>query len=187
MKKFLLSILTALCLCFAACGSAETEVVIIPVDNSAASAQSEETPAEEVQNPETQDSENGENQAEIIQGEGAEPVQNQKPTDGSMLIGEISPEENWAEYGYAKILAPKTGLYNFEPVNSEGIDWEVYVLDEEFTDAERYIPQVYDPVVVGQGAANIEEGKIIYLYSSANSWTMIETPEGCVCRITFIK
>ena len=171
MRKILLIMILIFGLMLTGCGSAETEVVIVPVEGG------EPVPLE------TPAPEGGEEQeAEIIEGESEEPA---KPEAEAFMT--IDPKAVWEMYGYTHFKAEKGGIYNFELLNSEGIDWEVYVLDEEFPDAERYIPQVYEPVVVGQGAANIEEGKIIYLYSSANSWTMIETPEGCICRITFIK
>ena len=153
-----------------ACGNQEAEVVIIPVEGSTAETSPETSPAPE----------GGENMEAEIVPEGGE------AQSGPELIRSVSPDEAWEMYGYVHFKAEKTGLYNFELINSEGIDWEVYALSEEFPDAERYIPQVYEPVLVGAGAVEIQEGQFIYLYSSANSWTMIETPEGCLCNITFI-
>lgn len=82
-------------------------------------------------------------------------------------------------YGYYHTRCDKTGTYQFAPVNSDGITWEIYVLDEEFNDAERFIPQVYPCLLENSGSLHINEGQWIYIYCPCNSWTMEEAPEGC--------
>ena len=82
-------------------------------------------------------------------------------------------------YGYTHYQCDKTGVYDFAAVNSDGITWEVYLLDAEFNDAERFIPQVYPCALQGDGSLAVNEGQWIYVYCPCNSWTMMEAPEGC--------
>ena len=81
--------------------------------------------------------------------------------------------------GFAHCLCDKTGIYDFAPINSDGVDWEVYILDMEFNDVERFIPQAYPCALKGSGSLSIKEGQWIYVYCPCNEWTQLEAPEGC--------
>lgn len=81
--------------------------------------------------------------------------------------------------GFFKQQCSQTGVYDFAPINSEGIEWEVYILDEEFTDTERFIPQAYECALKGSGRIGIKEGQWIYVYCPCNSFTAVEPPERC--------
>jgi len=84
------------------------------------------------------------------------------------------------EYGYCSFIAPATGVYQFilnimddtgyGSSSDEAGDWKVYVLDERFDDAERFINQAYTPVVSRYGSATVKAGQIIYIYCPANEW-----------------
>lgn len=82
-------------------------------------------------------------------------------------------------YGFVHKQCDATGVYDFASINSEGIIWEVYILDKEFTDAERFIPQAYPCALKGDGSVSVKEGEWIYVYCPCNQWTMQEAPEGC--------
>ena len=170
MKKIVLSLMLILSLILAGCGSEETEIVIIKPNGEEEILNEENLPADE------EISEEGEIEAQI---------KSETEQSGELILS-INPEDVWEAYGYSHFKAEKTGVYNFKPVNSEAVQWCVYLMDEEFPDAERYIPQVYDMALDGEGALNIPEGKFVYVYSTANGWTGIETPEGCICEIRFL-
>ena len=88
-------------------------------------------------------------------------------------------------YGYYHWQCTASGVYTFLPTNSDGVTWEVYLLDEEFTDAERYIPQTTEKVLEGEGSLEIAAGKWIYVYCPCNSWTCLEAPTGCSMTVVF--
>ena len=165
MKKLLLPLLlTGLLLC--ACGAPETEESVRsdlpPAAESGETADvtaPETPPEEEIQEPEA-------------------------PAPEERII---TPEEAYDGYGYVHFLAEETGTYHFEPIHSEGIEWRVYLLDEEFTDAERYIPHAYEEALIGAGDLSVSAGTYIYVYSTANSWTQTEIPAGAACHVTFTK
>lgn len=90
----------------------------------------------------------------------------------------VKASELYSGYGFCHQLCAETGYYRFAQTNSQGVTWEVYVLDQEFQDAERYIPQAYEKALEGNGVIRIEEGKWIYVYCSCNEWTGAQAPEG---------
>ena len=91
----------------------------------------------------------------------------------------VNAADLFSGYGYCHQLCAESGYYRFTPVNSQGVVWQVYVLDQEFKDAERYIPHAYDEVLEGGGVIYIDSGKWIYVYCSCNEWTGAKAPEGC--------
>ena len=82
-------------------------------------------------------------------------------------------------YGFLHMQCAETGVYDFASINSDGVVWQVYILDSEFNDAERFIPQVYPVALEGDGSLSIRYGQWIYVYCPCNSWTMATAPEGC--------
>lgn len=82
-------------------------------------------------------------------------------------------------YGFAHRRCDRSGTYRFTPVNSDGVIWEVYILDAEFNDAERFIPQAYPLALEGEGTLQVNEGDWIYVYCPCNTWTTRTAPDGC--------
>ena len=81
--------------------------------------------------------------------------------------------------GYVYYVCEETGRYEFTSMESEGVTWLVYILDEEFDDGLRYIPQVYDATLEGDGQIDIKAGQHIYIYCSCNGFTGEEAPDNC--------
>ncbi|MCD8085052.1 MAG: hypothetical protein LUF28_01765 [Clostridiales bacterium] len=88
--------------------------------------------------------------------------------DGGTSSDEASPEtELWltidsrdaydAAYTFT---VPEDGSYSFTVSNAAGqtVTWEVYVLEEPFEDATRYIPQAYEPCLTGSGTLSLTAG-----------------------------
>lgn len=94
-------------------------------------------------------------------------------------IVDIMAADLYEGYGFYHTQCLSTGTYSFTASNSENVEWIVYVLDEEFNDAERFIGQAYDSKLVGNGTIEINQGQWLYVYCSCNVWTMVEAPEGC--------
>ncbi len=95
----------------------------------------------------------------------------------SQPLYSVSPLDAYDSYGYVHFLCEKTGTYRFEVQGDENLQWQVYILDSEFPDAERYIPQVYDLGLEGNGEITVNQGEYIYIYCNANSWTSLAPPE----------
>lgn len=110
-------------------------------------------------------------------GKQAEQPQPEEPKPAERFT--VMAADNYEGYGFAHTQCKETGTYSFAPVNSDGVTWQVYILDEEFHDAERFIPQAYSLALEGAGTVEVKEGDWIYIYSSCNVWNMIEPPEGC--------
>ncbi len=91
----------------------------------------------------------------------------------------VSAAELYSGYGFCHQHCIESGYYRFTAENSQGVTWQVFLLDEEFTDAERYIPQAYEKALEGSGVVHINAGKWIYVYCSCNEWTGARAPEGC--------
>lgn len=90
-------------------------------------------------------------------------------------------------YGYYNLVCEKSGTYRFLHVQGDESDtqWQVYILDEEFNDAERYIPHAYEAALTEEGELDIAEGQYIYVYCSANEWTAVDPVESDRMEIIF--
>ena len=99
----------------------------------------------------------------------AEPAATSAPFELTVNSGDA-----WGDYGYVHFLCEADGTYSFTAQDSDGIEWKVYLLDKEFDDAERFIPQAYPLILEGDGWVSINAGQYVYIYCSANCWTGIE-------------
>lgn len=88
-------------------------------------------------------------------------------------------------YGFYHFLNENDSTFIFTHIKDgeNPARWAVYILDEEFTDAERYIPQAYESVLEENGEIVISEGKYVYLSCSANDWTDITPSENDIMQI----
>ncbi len=104
-----------------------------------------------------------------------------EPEAGDASSGETSSEaELWltvdsrdaydAAYTFT---VPEDGSYTFTVSNAAGqtVTWEVYVLEEPFEDATRYIPQAYEPCLTGSGTLSLTAGGQVYCICSVNAFT----------------
>ena len=117
------------------------------------------------------------------------------PTEQTTPVPTATPEpvkyivksgDAWGEYGYVHFICETAGTYSFTAVDSDGIDWKVYLLAAEFDDAERFIPQVYQCALEGNGTLEVAQGQYIYIYSTANNWTGIEARDGALMECELI-
>lgn len=88
-----------------------------------------------------------------------------------------------------QFVAEEAGSYRF--VASEGdeeLGWEVYVLDEEFEDAPRYLTQAYDPAFTvsgGEEELNLAADQVVYCFCTVNSFTAEEADESGTLTVYF--
>ncbi len=173
MKKILSLIMIIAMLSLTACGG-EPEIVNLPEngeDGSQGFSETEQQGFEAV--PEGADADGSATPADI-NGEGE--AQNGQAPEGEPLHV-VKPTDAYYMYGYVHFLCEQTGTYRFEVVGDRNLQWQVYILDSEFPDAERYIPQVYDMKLEGSGEISVNQGEYIYVYCNANSWTCLDAPE----------
>lgn len=108
-----------------------------------------------------------------------EPVETEPVVPAARENSVVRASELSAGYGFCHQLCDESGLYRFTEISSPNVKWQVYILDKEFTDAERFIPQVYTCALEGNGVIRLEKGMWIYVYCPCNQWTGTEAPEGC--------
>ncbi len=67
-------------------------------------------------------------------------------------------------------IPEKTGSYTFKKSGNDDIPWQVYVLDEEFSDGIRYLYSNYEPDGTTEFTADIKAGQYVYLICTENEW-----------------
>lgn len=160
-------------LSFTACGS-DPEIVNLPEDGGEAVQSFSEEEQQSFEGVPVSDDENS----------GANPPA-EAPAAEPLHV--VSPLDAYDEYGYVHFLCEQTGTYRFEVVGDQNLQWEVYILDSEFPDAERYIPQVYEAALEGGGEITVNQGEYIYVYCNANSWTCLDPPENSSFNCYFVQ
>lgn len=86
----------------------------------------------------------------------------------------VKVADGYENAGFTMYVCEETGTYEFftEDPKETGVEWEVYLLDEEFDDAVRYIPQAYEKVSLKDDRyLDIKEGQYVYVYCSENAFT----------------
>ena len=98
----------------------------------------------------------------------------------------IEAKDCFNDAGFVELIAgaEDPAEYTFTPENSDSVEWCVYILDQEFDDAFRYIKQAAEPALVGDGTIFIDEGQYVYVYCSANEFTTGVADENAKLNIT---
>ena len=88
--------------------------------------------------------------------------------------------------GYIELIAgaEKSAVYNFTAVNSDEVEWSVYVFKDAFDDGYRYIAQATAPALVGDGTISVDKGQYVYIYCSVNEFTTDTADEKAKLNIT---
>ena len=108
----------------------------------------------------------------------ADPAGEAKKWEPSVILA----ADLFSGYGFWHQICSESGIYRFAETNSPDVKWKLYVLDKEFTDAERYIPQAYSCALEGNGVIRLEKGSWLYVYCPCNEWTGAKAPEGCAYK-----
>ena len=98
----------------------------------------------------------------------------------------IEAEDCFYDAGFVELIAGTTesSEYTFTSENSDAVEWWVYILDQAFDEGFRYIKQVAEPVLVGDGTISVAEGLYVYVYCSANEFTTGVVDENAKLNIT---
>lgn len=68
----------------------------------------------------------------------------------------------------------KDGSYTFKHSGNDDTPWNIYILDEEFTDGMRYLYSNYTPDGVTEFTADLKAGQYVYFICTENEWTSSE-------------
>jgi hypothetical protein len=91
-------------------------------------------------------------------------------------------EDSFETYVYK---VEKSGSYKFtDPVSDNDTMWDIYILDEEFEDAPRYISQAYTSQGSTPVTLELKEGQYAYCICNKNQWTVDEAVD-CKLTITY--
>ena len=107
-------------------------------------------------------------------------------TDELEIFATIEAKNCFYDAGFIELIAGTSEAleYTFTSENSDSVEWAVYILDEAFDDSFRYIKQVTDPVLTGDGTIFIEQGQYVYVYCSANEFTTGVVDENACLNVT---
>lgn len=84
---------------------------------------------------------------------------------------EETPEKVFENNMEAGCFIPeKDGKYTVKHTGNDDIPWQVYILDEEFTDGLRYLYSNYDPDGVTECTVELKAGQYLYLICVENEW-----------------
>ena len=105
-------------------------------------------------------------------------------TEKSFAI--IEAKDCFYDAGFVELIAgaEAAAVYGFAGDNSETVQWSVYVLEEAFEEGYRYIKQVSEPVLTGDGEVAVEPGQFVYVYCSANEFTTDVADENANLNVT---
>ena len=98
----------------------------------------------------------------------------------------IEAKNCFYDAGFVELIAGAEAAaeYTFTGENSEATQWSIYVLDEAFDDGLRYIRQIAEPVLEGDGTITVNAGQYVYVYCSSNEFTTGIVDENAKLMIT---
>ena len=97
----------------------------------------------------------------------------------------VTAAQSFDNAGVSAFICDAKEKYSFTSSDPD-VKWDIYILDEPFTDGARYLSQAKAPRLSGDGALDIEEGKYIYLRCSDNAFTSESgTPSDAVLLIDY--
>ncbi len=104
----------------------------------------------------------------------------------------ISNENGYDQAGFTELHFNKGAAVTFtesEESRNGSVEWNVYVMDEKFTDSFRYIPQAASPILTGSGTATVRPGQYVYVGCSENAFTkdLSLLTEGASYSLSFEK
>ena len=82
----------------------------------------------------------------------------------------VTAKDGFDNAGVTGLICDATATYSFKS-SSPDTTWKVYVLDEEFIDGARYLPQAKTPALEGDGDLQVEAGQYIYILCSESTLT----------------
>ena len=102
------------------------------------------------------------------------------------IFATIEAKDCFDDAGFVELISgiKESSEYTFISEDSDAVELCVYILDEAFDDNFRYIKQVAEPALVGDGTIFIDEGQYVYVYCSANEFTTGVVDENAKLMVT---
>ena len=102
------------------------------------------------------------------------------------VFATIEAKNCFYDAGFVELIdgASESAVYTFTAEDSNAVEWWIYVMDESFEEGFRYIKQVAEPVLKGDGEVFVEAGKFVYVYCSANEFTTGVADENAKLKVT---
>ncbi|MBR4879168.1 MAG: hypothetical protein IKU13_05000 [Clostridia bacterium] len=107
-------------------------------------------------------------------------------TAAEAVFATIEAKNCYADAGYIEFIsgAEESAEYTFTAIDSEKVQWRVYLLDESFEEGFRYISQVAEPALEGDGTVSVAEGQFVYVNCSVNEFTEDAPDENAKLEVT---
>lgn len=107
-------------------------------------------------------------------------------TEEEKIFTIIEAKDCFGDAGFVELMAgtKESSEYTFTSEDSDAVEWHVYILDQAFDEGFRYIKQVAEPVLVGDGTIFIDEGQYVYVYCSVNEFTTGVVDENAKLTVT---
>ena len=107
-------------------------------------------------------------------------------TEEEKILAIIEAKDCFEDAGFVELVAgtKEPSEYTFTSEDSDATEWWVYILDQVFDDSFRYIKQIAEPVLVGNGTVFVDAGQYIYVYCSANEFTTGVVDENAKLNVT---
>ena len=97
----------------------------------------------------------------------------------------IKSEDSFEGAGFTCFIAGSSCRYTVDMDTDDGaVEWSIYLLDDKFTDPERFIPQAHEPALTESGYLTVEKGQYVYVCCSVNTFTAGAPHEGAAVTFT---
>ena len=107
-------------------------------------------------------------------------------TEEEKILAIIEAKDCFYDAGFVELIAgtKESSAYTFMSEDSDAVEWSVYKLDQAFDDGYRYMKQITEPVLVGDGSIFVDGGQYVYVYCSANEFTTGTVDENAKLIVT---
>lgn len=95
----------------------------------------------------------------------------------------IFAKDSYENCGFTYFIIFESGDYNFEAKGDNNLTWDIYLLDEEWEDVCRFIPQANELSLKTDGTIHIDAGTYVYIQCPINDFTADGPLEGDYLRI----
>jgi len=97
----------------------------------------------------------------------------------------VRSEDGFYEYGFTCFIANSNSEYTVDfDTDGGAVEWKVYLLDDKFPDANRYLPQEYEPALTQSGKLKVTKGQYVYVQCSVSSYSEEKPYEGATVTFT---
>lgn len=102
--------------------------------------------------------------------------------DGTPI--KVSPADGFENRGFTTFVCKKGGTYAFK-ASSPKLSWNVYVMDEPFDDAVRYIPHSCKPTTKANGSVTLDKGQYVYVECGVSAYSDDKAPSSPTLTISY--